>query len=238
MQIRRCEIAARGMFDRGLHHVGQAHGAETAQGFAPCVQRARHRDGFWAVEIFVVDSVEDVMRGARLRTIAVRLHHGRHRALPVDEAMAAVGGADMRHAAADDADHHRLDHRQREQRCDRGIDGVAAGRQHLGPSRGRQRMIAHHHATTAGRGPLLARESRCRPLAPVSAHDHSRLLCNDVSGICRRGQPHEKQGPDACTEALRAPFNQSGSISPEPPISAGKSLSFGRPSLIRKTVSP
>jgi hypothetical protein len=38
----------------------------------------------------------------------------------------------MRHAAADDADHHRLDHGQREQGRDRGIDGVAAGGEHFG----------------------------------------------------------------------------------------------------------
>jgi hypothetical protein len=33
----------------------------------------------------------------------------------------------MGHAAADDADHHRLDHRQRKQRRNRRIDGVATG---------------------------------------------------------------------------------------------------------------
>ena len=41
--------------------------------------------------------------------IRVRPHRCRHRALTIDEAMTAVGQANMRHAAADDADHHRLD---------------------------------------------------------------------------------------------------------------------------------
>jgi hypothetical protein len=45
--------------------------------------------------------------------------------------MAAIGSADMRHAAADDADHHRLDHGERKQRRDRGVHRIAAGGEHL-----------------------------------------------------------------------------------------------------------
>ena len=160
VQIRRRRIAARGMLDRGLHDVGKAHGAEPLQRLAPGFQRARHGDRFRAVEIFIADGIEHVMRRARLRCVGIGPDRQRHRALAVDEAMAAVGQPDMRHAAADDADHHRLDHGQREQRRDRRIDGVAAGRQHFGARARCQRMIADHHAAAAGRRLLLALENR------------------------------------------------------------------------------
>ena len=62
----------------------------------------------------------------------------------------------MRDAATQDSDHHRLDHRQREERRHRRVNGIAAGQQHLGASRRRQWMVGHHHATRAGRRPLLA----------------------------------------------------------------------------------
>ena len=160
MQIGRRRIAARGMLDRGLHDVGERHGAEPLQRLAPGFQRARHGDGFRAVEVFVADGIEHVMRRAGFRRVGIGPDRQRHGALAVDEAMAAVGSADMGHAAADDADHHRLDHRQRKQRRDRRIDGVAAGRQHFRARARCQRMIADHHAAAPGRRLLLALENR------------------------------------------------------------------------------
>ena len=74
----------------------------------------------------------------------------------------------MRHAAADDADHHRFDHGQREQGGDRGIDRITAGGEHLGAGGGRQRMIADDHAAAAGGRLLLALENRVRAIPPVS----------------------------------------------------------------------
>ncbi len=133
VQIRRHDIAARGVLDRGLHHIGKAHGAEPRQRLAPRLQRAGNGNGLRPVEVLVIDRVEHVMRRARFRCVSVGLHRQRHRALAVDEAMAAVGEADMRHAAADDADHHRLDHRERKQRGDRGVHRVAAGGEHFQP---------------------------------------------------------------------------------------------------------
>ena len=44
--------------------------------------------------------------------------------------------------------------------------------------------------------------------------------------------------PDENSEAGRAPESYSGSISPEPPNSFGKSLNFGRPSRTDMTFSP
>ncbi len=176
VQIGRRRIAARGVLDRGLHHIGKAHGAEPLQRLAPGFQRARRRHRFRTVEIFVADGVEHVMRRTRLRCVGVGTDRQRHGALAVDEAMAAVGEADMRHAAADDADHHRLDHRQREQRRDRRIDGVAAGGQHLGARARGQRMIAHHHAAAGSRRLLLTLKSGGRAIPPVAGHVVSRFF--------------------------------------------------------------
>jgi hypothetical protein len=84
--------------------------------------------------------------------------------------MAAIGEPDMRHAAADDADHHRFDHRQREQGRDRRIDGVAAGGQHLRACSRRQRMIADDHAAAAHGRLLQTLKGGGRAIPPVAAH--------------------------------------------------------------------
>ena len=180
VQIGRRRIAARGVLDRGLHDIGEGHGAEPLQRFAPGFQRAGHRDRLRAVEIFVADGVEHVMRRARLRAVGVGPDRQRHGALAIDETVAAVGKPDMRHAAADDADHHRLDHGQREQGGDRGIDGVAAGGEHFG-ARGRgQRMIADHHAAAARCRLFLALENSARAIPPVTGrHWHHLQLLHD-----------------------------------------------------------
>ena len=170
MQIGRRRIAARGMFDRGLHHVGKRHGAEPLKRLAPGLQRARHGDGFRPVEVFITRRVEHVMRRAGFRGVGIGPDRQRHRALAVDEAMAAVGQPDMGHAAADDADHHRLDHGQREQGGDRRIDGVAAGRQHFRARARRQRMIADHHAAATGRRLLLAVKTGGCTIPPIARH--------------------------------------------------------------------
>ena len=170
MQVGRRRIAARGVLDRGLHDIGERHGAEPPQRFAPGLERTGHGDRLRAVQVFVADGIEHVMRRARLRAIGVGPNRQRHGALAVDEAVAAVTEPDMRHAAADDADHHRLDHGQREQGGDRGIDGVAAGGEHLG-ARGRgQRMIADHHAAAARCRLLLTLEDGVGAIAPVAGH--------------------------------------------------------------------
>ena len=170
MQVGRRGVAARGMLDRGLHDVGERHGAEFPQRLAPGFQRARHGDGFRAGQVFVACRIEHVMRRAGFRRVAIGPDRQRHRALAVDEAMAAVGEPDMGHAAADDADHHRLDHRQRKQRRNRRIDGVAAGRQHFRARIRCQRMIADHHAAAPGRRPLLTLKTDGCAIPPIARH--------------------------------------------------------------------
>ena len=176
VQIGRRRIAPRGVLDRGLHDVGERHGAESLQRLAPGFQRARHGDGFRAVEVFVADGIEHIMRRAGFRRVGIGPDRQWHGALAVDEAMAAVGQPDMGHAAADDADHHRLDHRQRKQRRNRRIDGVAAGRQHFRARARRQRMIADHHAAAPGRRPLLTLKTGGCAIPPIARHVFSPFL--------------------------------------------------------------
>ncbi len=73
---------------------------------------------------------------------------------------APVGQAQMRHAAARDADHHRLHHGQRQERGDGGIDRVAAERQHLLPGCGAERMVGHDDAARRGGRQLAAGEGQ------------------------------------------------------------------------------
>ena len=82
----------------------------------------------------------------------------------------------MGHAAADDADHHRLDHRQREQGRNRRIDGIAAGRQHFRARIRCQRMIADHHTAAPGRWPLLTLKTNGCAIPPMTRHAVSRFL--------------------------------------------------------------
>jgi hypothetical protein len=119
------------VLDRRLHHVSERQGAEPPQRLAPRFQRARRRHGFGADEAFVADRVEHVGRCAGDRPIAVGLAGKRNGTLAVDDAVATVGETHMCHAAADDADHHRLDDRQCEQRRNRRIDGVATRGEHF-----------------------------------------------------------------------------------------------------------
>ena len=60
--------------------------------------------------------------------------------------MGAVGQPDMGDAAAEHANHHRLDHGQREQAGNRRVNRVAAGEQHFGADASGQRMVGHDHA--------------------------------------------------------------------------------------------
>jgi hypothetical protein len=59
--------------------------------------------------------------------------------------MPAVGQPQVGHARAEDADHHRLHHGQREQRADGRVHRIAARGEHLGPRRRAERMIGDHH---------------------------------------------------------------------------------------------
>jgi hypothetical protein len=170
-QVRRHREAAGGMTDRGLHDVGERHRAVAPQGQGPGQQRARHGNRLRADLILAALDVVDLRRGAGHRPVHVRAASQRHRAHAVDDGVGAVGETDVTGRAADQADHHRLGDGERELRGDGGVDGIAAGRQHLHPGGGTQRMVGHHHALGAVRRLLFAGEERAGALPPVrSAH--------------------------------------------------------------------
>ena len=75
--------------------------------------------------------------------------------------MVAVRKPQMHHAAAEHADHHRLDDGEREKGGDRCVDGVATGQHDLRAGRRGEWMIGHDHAARAGGGPLFKREGYC-----------------------------------------------------------------------------
>jgi hypothetical protein len=58
----------------------------------------------------------------------------------------AVGKPNVEESGTEDTDHHWLDHAEREQRGDRGVDGVPTGEQHLGTGRRSQWMIGNDNA--------------------------------------------------------------------------------------------
>jgi hypothetical protein len=62
----------------------------------------------------------------------------------------------MRNAAAEDPDHHGLDHGEGKQRGYGCVDRVPTGQQHLGTGCGRERVIGHDHAAGSMGRPLLA----------------------------------------------------------------------------------
>lgn len=170
MKIGRRRKAARGVLDRRLHHISERHGPVSAQGLAPGLQRAWHSDGFRAAEILIAYCVEHLRRRARFGTICIGPDRKRNSTLSIDKAMAAIAEPDMRHAAADDADHHRFNHGQRKESGDGGINGVAAGRQHLRACGRGERMITDYHAAAARCRALLALENGSGAVSPIAGH--------------------------------------------------------------------
>jgi hypothetical protein len=79
----------------------------------------------------------------------------------------AAGQAQLGVTGAEDADHHRLHHRQREQRRHRGVHGVAPGGEHLGAGGRGQRMVGDHHAADGLDRAVLGLERGARARAPA-----------------------------------------------------------------------
>jgi hypothetical protein len=88
----------------------------------------------------------------------------------------------MRQTAAHDADHHRLDDGQREQRADRRVDRIAAGGEDLDPGSGGERVVRDHHAAGADGRCLLGGKGRGGAGAPVAMrHVHFLFRVNPAS---------------------------------------------------------
>ena len=155
-QIGRHFKAPRRMANGRLHQRRQVELAEALRDLAPRHQIAGDRDGLGADAIGAAFGLHIVRPLIRDRRIAVRPRHRRRRGETIDHQFAAIGQPDHRRAAAEDADHHRFDDGQREQRGDRGVDGIAALRHDFQRGSGSQRMIGHRHAARCGYRGLLA----------------------------------------------------------------------------------
>ncbi len=164
------EESAVGVADGGLQRVRERTGAEAGERFAPGLERAGHGNSRGADCVAAADRVHRPRRCLRVGGVGVRPRGGRGGREPVHDEVASVGQSQMRDAAAQDADHHRLDDGQREQRRDRRVDRVPAARQHLGTCRRCERMVRHHHAARAGGRTFLANKSRGTKLAPALGH--------------------------------------------------------------------
>ena len=167
MQIRRYSEPARGVPNRRLHHIGARKRAEAVQRLAPPHQIARRGDRGGANRVLASDRVHVARRGFWIGRVGRRPSGERGHALVVDHDMVAAGEADMRHAAAQHASHHRLDDGQGEERGDRGIDGVAAGGDHFGSGGRGERVVGDDHASAPRGGLLFALEGRAGAVAPV-----------------------------------------------------------------------
>ena len=159
--------AARGVADCRFHDVGQRERAEARQRLAPSLQIAGRRDRCRTQGILAADHVHCAGGGLRVWCIGRRSSGERRHALVVDHHVAAIGEADMRHAAAEHADHHRLDHGEREECRDRRVDRIATGGQHFHTGRRGERMVGDNHATGGGRRLLLATECGAGVRAPI-----------------------------------------------------------------------
>ncbi len=170
-QIGREPEAALGVADRRFDQVAQRQAAEALGRFAPGFECARHGDGLRPDPVGAASGLHVIgppVRDGRETVGTRRRRRGRE---TIEDDLAPVRQPDQGDAAAEDADHHRLDHRQREESRDRGIDRVAAGCQHLDGCSRSEWVVGHRHAAMRGDCCLLADEGAARPIAPIHCHE-------------------------------------------------------------------
>ena len=167
-EIARHAEAVLGMADGRRHHGGAVDGAEARQHLAPGGQVAGHADRFQPDAVLAVDGFHVVGPRVGDRPVHVRPGRGGRRGVAVDRGVDAPAEIELGVARAEDPDHHRLDHAEREQRGDGRVDGVAAAGQHLGAGRRGQRVVGHHHAARRAHGLLLGLKVRARAGAPAA----------------------------------------------------------------------
>ena len=142
------------------HHIRQRQTAETCKCFTPGAQIAWHGDRKRADDIGAARRFEIHRIGRFGGREHIGARGGRRSGQPINHRVPPIGQAQMRHAAAQNANHHGLHHRQREQRSDGAIHCIAAGSEHLGPRSGGERMVRHHHAARARGGALFRGKTR------------------------------------------------------------------------------
>ena len=119
------------------------------------------------VRLAVPEGDEHVLpRGPRGDGVVVHVEDLARGAVPEDD-----------HPRPEDADHHRLHHRQGEGGRDRGVDGVAPPGVDLRSRRGGEGVVGGQHEGGAGDPPFAQGEGRPRPRAPAGvAHSLSPAL--------------------------------------------------------------
>ena len=173
--------AVLGVADGWLHRFRQRERAVAGERFRPAQQVARHADRQRAdVVLSPLDHLV-VRPGVGDRLVHVRRRGAGRGGVVVDETVLAVGEAHGRHPGAEDADHHRFHDGQREQRRHRGIDRIAAGRQHLHARHRAERVVRHHHPAHGRRRPLGRLEFGFRKPSPIAHGEPS------APGIVRLG---------------------------------------------------
>ena len=166
-EIGRDREAARGVADRGLHHVGERHRAVASKREAPGAQRAGRGHRLRPDLVLAALDVVDLRRGAGDRPVHVgwpasgtALMPSMIRWLPSARRIwqvvppirpTIIGSTTVSANWAATA----------------ASIGVAAGGQHLHAGGGGQRMVRDHHAAAAMRRLLLAGELRAGALPPV-----------------------------------------------------------------------
>ena len=111
-----------------------------------------------------------VVQVAGDRVEHVRLRRERHHGVVVEERhVAGPAIPNGEEARPERRDHHRLDHRQREQGRHGRVDGVAAVEQHLDAGRRCQRVIGGDHRPGCHHFLLVRRRHRVPPACPKIA---------------------------------------------------------------------
>ncbi len=139
---------------------------------APALERARHPDGQVSEFVLVVLGLEVVRPRVGDRLVHVGGGRSWSDAVVVDHYnLAGLRVVEVHEPGAEHADHHRLDHGQREGGGDGRVDGVPAHGEHLDARRRSHRMIGRHHASGGDRLSLVQIERTSRQVSPRLCHD-------------------------------------------------------------------
>ena len=189
-EIGRRHESALGEPDGGGGHVLDRQRSECAQSVAPARERAGHRDRERAHLVGAPDGFPVARQLVGHRLVHRAVGGARRGAQAVDHYVAAAGQADMGDTPAQYPHHHRLHHGEGEQGCDRGVDGVSAGEQHLRARSRCERVIGDDHGPRAAGRPLLTGEGGETP----------RCQCHSSSGV-HRATPTKSRSVESMTSS-------------------------------------
>ena len=142
--------------DGRLHDGVKIESPVAGDKIAPTLERAGDSHRQVANAVLAVHRFEVVWPGVRDWRIHIRRGCGRRRRVIIDDDdVASAGTIEIDEAGPKDADHHRLDDRQRKSRGDSSVNGVPPHGEHLQARRGSQGMIRGYHPTRSHCGLFL-----------------------------------------------------------------------------------